>query len=584
MTPPNPAHTPPPPRTRGAWPGWSAVALLIVGLLAPALADPLRLAPGPYGGADALLQAGLLEWSARHWWQPAIWPHLPIFYPARDAVVAMDSLLGQSLAVWPWRPLLATVAARYNAALLSSLVLAAAAMAWLWRAAGGSRRAAPVAALALLGAPMTIAHLGHLNQLPPPGLAGAAAAVAWAAALHRRQRSPRRAWWALAAVLAGQAIWGWYGFAEAVLATVCLLAAALLPGGGPRVERRGLMRGMAWPALLGAVAVALAARPYLQVAAREATYERTISEVRWYSADFEHLLNTGAHRAGPADWLGQGPDAATREARAARQVLHPGWVALALAVWGWRCRRELAPLQRRLGVGLLVAGACGLVLAFGDSVGLPGTDRRLTLPLGWLHTVFPPARAFRAAWRFGQLATLATAWWAAAGWFALPRCEGSGHRWRRLLPAAVVLALLGESWPARVPAVAIPDAGAPPTVVREGAVLTLPAPADVYGEDAREAAWLLRALATGRAVTGGASGWVPPATAELRRDLAACERGELDPGPLLARLRVAGVISAEMRADDPDPRLAFWRGALRAAGAVARPPHVDDGFETWDWP
>jgi hypothetical protein len=343
------------------------------------------------------------------------------------------------------------------------------------------------------------------------------------------------------------------------------------------------LAGAALPVVLGLAAMALAAWPYLRVAAREASYERTISEIRWYSADLKHLINTGAHRSEPADWLGRGAEAAAREARSARQVLHPGWIALALACLGWFRRRDLSVHQRRLGNGLLLAGGCGLVLAFGDSAGVPGTGWRVPLPLGLLHDVFPPARAFRAAWRFGQLATVATAWWAAAGWTVLRGTDSRPAGRRRLLPAAVVLALLLESWPAGVPAVAIPDAGTPPPTTA-GAVLTLPAPADVYGEDAREAAWLLRALATGRPVTGGASGWVPPATRALRRDLAACERGERDPRELLAELRGRGVTSAQMRADDPDPRLEFWRAALRTAGAVPGSSQPHDGFEMWDLP
>jgi hypothetical protein len=571
-------------RRRAPSPAWLAVVLLLFGLLGPALTDPCRLAPGPYGGVDALLQAGLLEWSARHWLQPSLWPHVPIFHPARDMIAAMDSLLGQALAVAPWRWLLPTVAARYNAAFLASLVLAAAAMAWLWRAAGGGRSGAPVAALALLGAPMTIAHLGHLNQLPPPGVPAAAAALAWASARQRRGLSPRPAWWALAAVLPAQASWGWYGCAESLLVTVCLLGVLLAARDiGARGSRRGLLAGAALPVVLGLAAMALAAWPYLRVAAREASYERTISEIRWYSADLKHLINTGAHRSEPADWLGRGAEAAAREARSARQVLHPGWIALALACLGWFRRRDLSVHQRRLGNGLLLAGGCGLVLAFGDSAGVPGTGWRVPLPLGLLHDVFPPARAFRAAWRFGQLATVATAWWAAAGWTVLRGTDSRPAGRRRLLPAAVVLALLLESWPAGVPAVAIPDAGTPPPTTA-GAVLTLPAPADVYGEDAREAAWLLRALATGRPVTGGASGWVPPATRALRRDLAACERGERDPRELLAELRGRGVTSAQMRADDPDPRLEFWRAALRTAGAVPGSSQPHDGFEMWDLP
>ena len=439
-------------------------------------------------------------------------------------------------------------------------------------------------ALALLGAPMTIAHLGHLNQLPPPGVPAAAAALAWACARQSRGLSPRPAWWALAAVLAGQAIWGWYGFAESLLVTVCVLGVLLAArDDGVRGSRRGLWAGAVPPAVLCLAAVLLAAWPYLRVSAHEVSYERTISEIRWYSADLKHLINTGAHRSGPADWVGRGAEASVREARTARQVLHPGWIALALACLGWWRRRDLAPHQRRLGNGLLLAGGCGLVLAFGDSAGIPGTGWRVPLPLGLLHDVFPPARAFRAAWRFGQLATVATAWWAAAGWIVLRGADGRPAWRRRLLPAAVVFALLLESWPAGVPAVVIPDAGTPPPTTA-GAVLTLPAPADVYGEDAREAAWLLRALATGRPVTGGASGWVPPGARALRRDLAACERGERDPRELLAELRDVGVTSAQWRAGDPDPRLDFWRAALRTAGAVPGGTLPGDGFETWDLP
>jgi hypothetical protein len=39
-----------------------------------------------------------------------------------------------------------------------------------------------------------------------------------------------------------------------------------------------------------------------------------------------------------------------------------------------------------------------------------------------------------------------------------------------------------------------------------------------------------------------------------------------------------------MRAGDPDPRLDFWRDALRTAGAVPRRPQDAGGFETWDLP
>ena len=102
-------------------------------------------------------------------------------------------------------------------------------------------------------------------------------------------------------------------------------------------------------------------------------------------------------------------------------------------------------------------------------------------------------------------------------------------------------------------------------------------------EDAAETRWLHRALATGRAVTGGVSGWVPPATSQLREALAASERGELAPAQLLADVRAMGVSAAEIRIEGSDPdRVAFWRRALADLGAAGRPSAP--GFEFYVLP
>lgn len=562
---------------------WLAVAVLILACLRPVLGDWTHSVLAPFGGLDAAFQSALLEWGARHVFEPTVWIDLPIFFPAHGALAFMDPLTAQSLLIEPAHRLGATPAAQYNLACLLSLVLAAAAAATLWRATAGlapasGRGAAGICALLLIGSPYTAAQLGHLNQLPPAGVPAAMAALVWTLMRWESGRNSAAGWWALAAALVGQAALGWYGFAYASIAVVVM-------GTGWILRRR---RSLDWrpaviraaPALLAAgLGVWALAAPHLQAERDQTDFTRHTSEVRWYSADAKHLLNRGAYRAGPADWLGRGPDPATRHLGVDRQVLHPGWMALLLAGIGWATRRRLDPAAREWGGWLLLAGGAGLVLAFGDSVGLPFTDRRLPLPLAWLQAGFEPARAYRAAARFAFLFTLAVAWWGTAGWLRLAAVSRRRGRW--LAGGAGVLLLL-ESVPVGVPTLALADQ----TVRRVDpiageAVLTLPAPPDVYHEDLREARWLWRALATGRPVTGGVSGWVPPVTRELRRALAAGEQGDLSADEIFAEVRSWGVTRVEIFAADTDPRLAHWRSVLmREAGA----PQLEDGVQVWPLP
>jgi hypothetical protein len=106
-----------------------------------------------------------------------------------------------------------------------------------------------------------------------------------------------------------------------------------------------------------------------------------------------------------------------------------------------------------------------------------------------------------------------------------------------------------------------------PASTPSGAILTLPAPPTEQEEDAIETRWLHRSLATGRPVTGGVSGWVPPATRETRASLAACETGDADPLAVLAELRAQGVVGVEMSVGASEPaRVAFWDEVLTRAG------------------
>ena len=198
--------------------GWAGALAVVCACLGPVWPKWSSAVVGPYGGVDAVLQAGLLEWSARHWQDVPVWLNLPIFYPMTDGIGLMDSLLGQSWLVMPARlfPQVDAIV-QYNLAFLGSLLLAAVAMGALWRASGGPARSAGVSGLLLVGAPFTMSQLGHLNQLPPPFVIFGFAALVFM--LHRFKAgiSSRLPLFLLSCAIVLQATWGWYGLAYAAV-------------------------------------------------------------------------------------------------------------------------------------------------------------------------------------------------------------------------------------------------------------------------------------------------------------------------------------------------------------------------------
>jgi len=313
-------------------------------------------------------------------------------------------------------------------------------------------------------------------------------------------------------------------------------------------------------------------------------FERPRAEVRYYSADLKHVLNAGAYRLRGGDLTGAGLRGEARYAGVDRIVLHPGWVAAALAMYGLAQRRKLDDRRRRAGGWLLGAGVAGLVLAFGESVGLPGTSARLPLPLEWLREVAPPFKAFRVAWRFSFLMVIAVAWWSCAGWQLLIAKEAG--RTRRAVALAALCLLVFESAPRGLEAMPLGFDGTPRanTTLPAGPLLTLPAPRDEYAEDRVEAQWLLWSLETGRPVTGGVSGWEAPPTRALRASLFACESGARDPGPLLEKMRAEGVVGAVIvhRPGD-DARTGYWRARLLESGAVPVGAPGPGNYEVLRW-
>ncbi len=566
---------------------WGGVAALLVWTMRPVLGHWSTAVLGPFGGIDAMLQLGILQWSSAHWWQPGVWLDLPIFYPLHGMLGCMDSLLGQAWLVWPLHLLFKpTAAAQYNLAFAGSLILAAVGMGTLWRATGGSRFGAGVAALALVGAPYTTAQLGHLNQLPPPFVLFCLAAVMAALRRQEQGRPSGRLWWLVGACFVMQAAWGWYGFAFAVVAVAALKGVWLWRRGRAGESVAGSLAATvrsAWlPAVVAATLVYLLAQPQLQLGRQYPEFTRSETEVRLGSADIQHLVNRGAYRGRITDWTGHGVAGPARYRDWARQTLNPGWIALLLALYGWRKRRELGQEQAAAGRALLVVGVVGLTLAFGDSVGVPGTDVRLPLPLEWLRAVVPPFRAFRGAWRFSWLLTIAVAWWAAAGAQLLAASSG---RLPKLVPAAViVLALM--SLPMGLPAVSVPVTGRllPAAGRATGPVLTLPAPVNEYAEDQVEALWIARAQELGRPVTGGATGWVPPPIVAFRNVIQACTGHEDEAREFLHRQRDRGLGEVALALRPGDARVGFWRRQLQAVGAIPISGSNNPGYERYRLP
>ncbi|MDD5718149.1 MAG: hypothetical protein PHQ53_00505 [Candidatus Krumholzibacteria bacterium] len=565
---------------RWRWSGWLwalPVAALIAAQIRPVFGQCERAVLATLDGVDALMQSGLVAWSATTWWQPAIWVGLPIFYPTPNAIVCMDSLLGQALLVAPLRlfgdP---SPALLYNLACLATLVLVAVATALLWHGSGAGREratgaaGAALCALFLLGSPFTTWQLGMLNQISPPCVVLLLVCLWLGWRRFDRHGGAGLWWWAAAACLAIQAAWGWYGFADAFF----VLAVAGVAGTWAAWRRRRvrtLVRQVLAPVLLASALVLAMAWPYLTQRSSESEFTRGEQEVSYYSATLQMIGNPGPHRATWRDLWGGGELAAERARRNVDAVLHPGWVALACAAIGvWRWRR-MSPAVRRFGLLLAAIGVVGIVMAFGDSGGLPpGTANRLKLPFGYLRDLVTPFQAFRAPVRFVYLGAIALAWWAAVG--ACSVAEPLKPRSRRLLLGGLTLALWLESVPMGLLAVPVRVDGRPgsqplPARVPAGAVLTLPAPATEQDEDATEVLWLHRALATGRPVTGGVSGWVPPQTERLRALLAACEAGCADPLVVLADLRAQGIAGVEMAVAGADSvRVAYWDSVLSEAG------------------
>jgi len=217
------------------------------------------------------------------------------------------------------------------------------------------------------------------------------------------------------------------------------------------------------------------------------------------------------------------------EALPGRPVLYAGLLWPLVALWGFvralRGAKTKSP-SRSMWWALAVASFCGLLLAFGRSMPLPGLGE-LPLPLAWLQDRFWALQSLRAPTRLFLPGSL---FLALAGSYAAMQWRSSGMpRPARLSLMVFLLLALFDLMPGSLQRVrAQPDGeeqallSALSSDTDKGAWIALPTPCNEEGETALDARCMLWSALSGRPVAGGSSGFVPMEVRRLRRS---CCRG-----------------------------------------------------------
>lgn len=510
-----------------------------------------------HDGGDPLLQAAILQhaleglpwpWALERW-------EAPFLYPAALPLAGMDPLLGQAIPLRLFTTLRGEWALAANIALSGQLFLAAVFGALFLRRLGLAGAWLAAATFAWVAGPYAVGHWHHLNQLPSPWVPLAfLGLIEWSGG---RARGAVLLAFACVAQLAS----GLYGMAALAL----FLPAGVL----------ALARGRGWRQW-GQLALALLvvglctwvwSAPYIEASQLEPGYERGAEAVGPFAARLGDLDNVAPARLLP--W----PEPAT-----GRPVLYPGLGALLLAVLGLLGQWRQPPSPRRsLLLALVWASMVALLLAAGRSHPWPGGGAEATMPYAWLQDHLWPLRALRAPSRFLMPATLVlaalAATGAAMGW-ARWRHPASRAAWGALLLLALVDIAPGPA--ARVRAAPTAD-----EVVLVEALARLegatpwalaPLPCREQDETVDDARAMLWAVASGKPLAGGRSGYVPGALSRLRE---ACCDGTLAPGcrEALFALGIRHIVQpAGMAA--PGPSLPLHVGPRWALHELRRPEEM----------
>jgi len=262
------------------------LALLAYVAVAAAYTWPLaiRLNGVPHDLGDPLLTTWFLWWSGTqavpltaHWWSP------PTFYPAAGVLGFSEHLLGLVPIALPFILLTGRPLVGHNVAFIATFVLSALGAHFLAYTLTGRHDVSAVAAIAFAFAPYRLPQTPHIQVL----------ASYWTpvclAALHRYDRTARPRW-----AVAAAAAWvlqalscGYYLFFLAVLVALWFLWFTV----GRWPVRQVGVAAAAFAG--GALLLAPFLRGYQAILRDTYGFQRSIGEIRFYSADMAALLSAG---------------------------------------------------------------------------------------------------------------------------------------------------------------------------------------------------------------------------------------------------------------------------------------------------
>jgi len=484
---------------------------------------------------DPLLVTWILWWTSHTVPLTTAWWNAPAFYPSPGVLAFSENLLSLAPITAPivhatGSPLLA-----YNAAFLLSYVLSGLAAYFLGFVLTRCHAASFVAAVAFAFAPYRLSHTQHLQLLSSYWMPVAIAA------LHLFAASPRWRWailfaaaWALQALASG-----YYLFFLSTFVAFWLVW--FVPG---RVPLRQVARlVIAWVA-----AGALLAPIFYGYRTIQAAYgfRRSPVEMVNYSADLAGLVS-----ASPDSLLWGWLHAAV----GAESEQFPGVALIVLLLAGLFTSaraRAIAADTRRPALFYAVTAIVMWLLSLGPMPKIAGATIGVPGPYALLATL-PGFDGMRVPARFWMVSVLCLTVCA-----ALVVSRIRTPRTRRVVAAAAVAGCLLDAWPRDFPVVAAPGTRITNAPVR--ARLGLPL-------HEAETETMYGAIAEGRPVFNGYSGYAAPQHAALRDLLEAHDPAILD------RLAATGPVEVVVEsAGDADGRWNAYvqshRGASRTGGGL----------------
>ncbi len=590
---------------RRAW-----MACLAYSIVTLALTHPLILKLGsvlPHDAGDPALNTWILWWNAQAVPYTSGWWNAPNFYPIPGALAFSENLLGLSLIASPIQWLGFNPQVAYNVVFLLTFPLSALGAFLLARELVGRDDAAFLAGLLYGFAPYRIAHLPQIQAL-----AGFAMPFALLG-LHRYLREPRAKWlvlfgacWLLQAICNG-----YYLLFFAVFAGLWVLWFAS-PWSKPR---ESMAIAIAW--VISSLPLIPLLWQY-QVIHRGFGFARDFGTIREFGADVAAFLNAASTLlfwgwlrvfrraegelfpgltivlllAAGVLFLRDDLPARSRRWMAIRRALMlvaagAAVVSLSAIVIGtWRfsafgvrifsVSNPIKPLTFSLliAIGLALtsprlrhAYTTRSVLGFyalaafvmwlfslGPSPSLMGKPFMYRAPYALLM-ILPGFNALRVPARFWMMTVLCLA---VLGAIIFDRLAAKLGRSRLGIAGLVALGILADGWVAPFPLVPAPPAWAAekciapqPTGMPYGAVMELP-----LGEPFRDVSAMYRAMAHGRPLVNGYSGFFPPHYPALRFGL------DLLEDDVLTQLASHGVEYVVVNGNDD--REGIWRRYVSA--------------------